>query len=235
MSKRFALLATAAALAFAVAAPAPVVYAQMAEKDRQCRRRADVSRRRTSSIERGQFQRPHHPGRRRERPPALVDTLSGPRPVHRVRADQCGLRQIAGRYWSTTLLKPENKATLTTIPHLSRGAGPHDRGQPDEGRSRTARAKPTSRPSPAKTSSSSKPVRASSPSPDAKGDVAMVTIADVLQSNRRHPCHRPRCCCRCEYSSPLPACGERGGVRGPIRRWLRIAEEAPSPFSLTGL
>src|ERR1700688_1499640 len=32
MSKRFALLATAAALAFAVVAPAPVVYAQMAEK-----------------------------------------------------------------------------------------------------------------------------------------------------------------------------------------------------------
>src|SRR6202166_480315 len=32
MSKRFALLATVAALAFAVAAPAPVVYAQMAEK-----------------------------------------------------------------------------------------------------------------------------------------------------------------------------------------------------------
>src|ERR1700726_4052509 len=32
MSKRFALLATVAALAFAVVAPAPVVYAQMAEK-----------------------------------------------------------------------------------------------------------------------------------------------------------------------------------------------------------
>src|SRR6201993_5199054 len=32
MSKRFALIATAAALAFAVVAPAPVVYAQMAEK-----------------------------------------------------------------------------------------------------------------------------------------------------------------------------------------------------------
>ena len=44
----------------------------------------------------------------------LVDTLSGPGPVHRVRADQRAFAKLpAGTV--ETLLKPENKATLTKI------------------------------------------------------------------------------------------------------------------------
>ena len=44
----------------------------------------------------------------------LVETLQGAGPVHRVRADQRGVRGAAGGH-GRDLLKPENKPTLTKV------------------------------------------------------------------------------------------------------------------------
>jgi len=112
MSKRFALLATAAALAFAVAAPAPVVYAQMAEKtvtvggapmypSKNIIQNAVNSKDHTNAGRRGEGCR-------------LGRYAVRPRAVHGVCADQRGLRQTAGRHRRHPA-QAENKATLTKV------------------------------------------------------------------------------------------------------------------------
>ena len=179
MSKRFALLATAAALAFAVVAPAPSVYAQMAEKivtvggapmypSKNIIQNAVNSKDHTTLVA-------------AVKAAGLVDTLSGPGPFTVFAPTNAAFAKLpAGTV--DNLLKPENKATLvkvltyhvvpgrmtavTLMKAVKEGEG--------EAHLKTVAGEDLTvkEPSPGKLTVT-----------DAKGDVASVTIADVLQSN----------------------------------------------------
>src|ERR1700722_4635337 len=136
MSKRFALLATAAALAFAVVAPATVVYAQMAEKtvtvggapmypSKNIIQNAINSKDHTTLVAAVKAAGRGGEGRRSGR------YAIRPRTVHRIRADQCRVRQIAGRHGGHPAQARE-QGDADQGADLSRGYQPHDRGQPDE-------------------------------------------------------------------------------------------------------
>ena len=152
MSKRFALLATAAALAFAVVAPATAVYAQMAEK--------------TVTVGGA----PMYPSKNIIQ--NAVNSKDHTTLVAAVKA--AGLVD--------TLLKPENKATLTKVLTYHVVAGRMTAVnlmkavKDGEG---AAKLKTVA--------GEDIWVKQAGPGKltitDAKGDVAMVTIADVLQSN----------------------------------------------------
>src|SRR5713226_3110424 len=141
MSKRFALLATAAALAFGVVAAAPV-YAQMAEKTVTVGGAPMYPLK--NIIQNAVNSKDHTTLVAAVKAAGLVDTLSGPGPFTVFAPTNAAFAKLpAGTV--DTLLKPENKATLTTI-LLPRGAGPHDRGQPDEGgQGRRGRSPPQDR------------------------------------------------------------------------------------------
>src|SRR6202795_3769135 len=112
MSKRFALLATAAALAFAVAAPAPVVYAQMAEKTVTVGGAPMYPSK--NIIQNAVNSKDHTTLVAAVKAAGLVDTLSGPGPFTVFAPTNEAFAKLpAGTV--DTLLKPENKATLTKV------------------------------------------------------------------------------------------------------------------------
>ena len=112
MSKRFALLATAAALAFAVVAPAPVVYAQMAEKTVTVGGAPMYPSK--NIIQNAINSKDHTTLVAAVKAAGLVDTLSGPGPFTVFAPTNAAFGKLpAGTV--DTLVKPENKATLTKI------------------------------------------------------------------------------------------------------------------------
>src|SRR5579863_4984210 len=112
MSKRFALLATAATLAFAIVAPAPSVYAQMAEKTVTVGGAPMYPSK--NIIQNAVNSKDHTTLVAAVKAAGLVDTLSGPGPFTVFAPTNAAFAKLpAGTV--DTLLKPENKATLTTI------------------------------------------------------------------------------------------------------------------------
>ena len=111
MSKRFALLATAAALALAVAAPAPI-YAQMAEKTVNVGGAPMYPSK--NIIQNAVNSKDHTTLVAAVKAAGLVDTLSGPGPFTVFAPTNAAFSKLpAGTV--DTLVKPENKATLTKI------------------------------------------------------------------------------------------------------------------------
>src|SRR5713226_6153401 len=111
MSKRFALLATAAALAFGVVAAAPV-YAQMAEKTVTVGGAPMYPSK--NIIQNAVNSKDHTTLVAAVKAAGLVDTLSGPGPFTVFAPTNAAFAKLpAGTV--DTLLKPENKDTLTTI------------------------------------------------------------------------------------------------------------------------
>src|SRR5580704_14219411 len=122
MSKRFALLATAAAIAFAVAAPAPVVYAQMAEKTVNVGGAPMYPSK--NIIQNAVNSKDHTTLVAAVKAAGLVDTLSGPGPFTVFAPTNEAFAKLpAGTV--DTLLKPENKAMLTDILTYHVVAGKH--------------------------------------------------------------------------------------------------------------
>src|SRR5271155_1085033 len=112
MSKRFALLATAAALAFAVVAPAPVVYAQMAEKTVTVGGAPMYPSK--NIIQNAVNSKDHTTLVAAVKAAGLVDTLEGKGPFTVFAPTNAAFGKLpAGTV--DTLVKPENKATLTKI------------------------------------------------------------------------------------------------------------------------
>src|ERR1700682_1259531 len=112
MSKRFALLATAAALAFAIAVPAPEVYAQMAEKTVTVGGAPMYPSK--NIIQNAVNSKDHTTLVAAVKAAGLVDTLSGPGPFTVFAPTNAAFAKLpAGTV--DTLLMPENKATLTKV------------------------------------------------------------------------------------------------------------------------
>src|ERR1700686_3872621 len=179
MSKRFALLATAAALALAVAAPAPVVYAQMAEKTVTVGGAPMYPSK--NIVQNAVNSKDHTTLVAAVKAAGLVDTLSGPGPFTVFAPTNAAFAKLpAGTV--DNLLKPENKATLTKVLtyHVVAGrmtaANLMKAVKDGEGEARLKTV-----------AGVDLIVKQAGPGKltitDAKGDVAMVTIADVLQSN----------------------------------------------------
>ena len=95
MSKRLALLAAAAVLALTAGTVAPV-SAAMAEKTVTVGGAPMYPSK--NIIQNAVNSKDHTTLVAAVKAAGLVDTLSGPGPVHRVRADQRSLRQAAGRH-----------------------------------------------------------------------------------------------------------------------------------------
>src|SRR5246127_3968533 len=112
MSKRFALFATAAALAFAVVAPAPAVHAQMAEKTVTVGGAPMYPSK--NIIQNAVNSKDHTTLVAAVKAAGLVDTLSGAGPFTVFApTNEAFARLPAGTV--DTLLKPENKQMLTTV------------------------------------------------------------------------------------------------------------------------
>src|ERR1700726_51929 len=112
MSKRFALLATAAALAFAVVAPAPVVYAQMAEKTVTVGGAPMFPSK--NIIQNAVNSKDHTTLVAAVKAAGLVDTLSGPGPFTVFApTNQAFAKLPPGTV--DNLLKPENKDKLVAV------------------------------------------------------------------------------------------------------------------------
>src|SRR6202171_5308851 len=112
MSKRFALLATAAALAFAIAVPAPAVYAQMAEKTVTVGGAPMYPSK--NIIQNAVNSKDHTTLVAAVKAAGLVDTLSGAGPFTVFAPTNEAFRKLpAGTV--DTLLKPENKQLLTKV------------------------------------------------------------------------------------------------------------------------
>jgi uncharacterized surface protein with fasciclin (FAS1) repeats len=179
MSKRFALLATAAALAFAVAAPAPSVYAQMAEKTVTVGGAPMYPSK--NIIQNAVNSKDHTTLVAAVKAAGLVDTLSGPGPFTVFAPTNAAFAKLpAGTV--DTLLKPENKATLVkvltyhVVPGRMTAVSLMKAVKDGEGEAHLKTV-----------AGEDLVVKQAGPGKltitDAKGDVAMVTIADVLQSN----------------------------------------------------
>ncbi len=179
MSKRFALLATAAALAFAVVAPAPAVYAQMAEKTVTVGGAPMYPSK--NIIQNAVNSKDHTTLVAAVKAAGLVDTLSGPGPFTVFAPTNAAFAKLpVGTV--DTLLKPENKATLTKIliyhvvPGRMTAVNLMKAVKDGEGEAHLKTV-----------AGVDLVVKQAGPGKltitDAKGDVAMVTIADVLQSN----------------------------------------------------
>jgi uncharacterized surface protein with fasciclin (FAS1) repeats len=179
MSKRFALLATAAALAFAVAAPAPSVYAQMAEKTVTVGGAPMYPSK--NIIQNAVNSKDHTTLVAAVKAAGLVDTLSGPGPFTVFAPTNAAFAKLpAGTV--DNLLKPENKATLVKIltyhvvPGRMTAVSLMKAVKDGEGEAHLKTV-----------AGEDLVVKQAGPGKltitDAKGDVAMVTIADVLQSN----------------------------------------------------
>jgi hypothetical protein len=112
MSKRFALYATAAALAFAIAAPAAPLYAQMAEKTVNVGGAPMYPSK--NIIQNAVNSKDHTTLVAAVKAAGLVDTLSGPGPFTVFAPTNAAFAKLpAGTV--DNLLKPENKATLTKV------------------------------------------------------------------------------------------------------------------------
>src|ERR1700680_4905861 len=112
MSKRFALLATAAALAVAIAVAAAPVYAQMAEKTVTVGGAPMYPSK--NIIQNAVNSKDHTTLVAAVKAAGLVDTLSGPGPFTVFAPTNEAFAKLpAGTV--DTLLKPENKATLTKV------------------------------------------------------------------------------------------------------------------------
>src|SRR6202012_5236258 len=113
MSKRFALFATAAAIALAaVVAPAPAVYAQMAEKTGTVGGAPMYPAK--NIVQNAVNSKDHTTLVAAVKAAGLVDTLSGPGPFTVFAPTNAAFAKLpAGTV--DTLVKPENKATLTKI------------------------------------------------------------------------------------------------------------------------
>jgi uncharacterized surface protein with fasciclin (FAS1) repeats len=179
MSKRFALLATAAALAFAVAAPAPAVYAQMAEKTVTVGGAPMYPSK--NIIQNAVNSKDHTTLVAAVKAAGLVDTLSGPGPFTVFAPTNAAFAKLpAGTV--DNLLKPENKATLVkvltyhVVPGRMTAVSLMKAVKDGEGEAHLKTV-----------AGEDLVVKQAGPGKltvtDAKGDVAMVTIADVLQSN----------------------------------------------------
>jgi uncharacterized surface protein with fasciclin (FAS1) repeats len=178
MSKRFALLATAAALAFGVVAAAPV-YAQMAEKTVTVGGAPMYPSK--NIIQNAVNSKDHTTLVAAVKAAGLVDTLSGPGPFTVFAPTNEAFAKLpAGTV--DTLLKPENKATLTkvltyhVVPGRMTAVNLMKAVKDGEGEAHLKTV-----------AGVDLVVKQAGPGKltitDAKGDVAMVTIADVLQSN----------------------------------------------------
>ena len=95
MSKRFALLAAVAAVAL-VAVAVPASAQTMNEKTVTVGGAPMYPSK--NIIQNAVNSKDHTTLVAAVKAAGLVDTLSGPGPVHGVRADQCGIRQAAGRH-----------------------------------------------------------------------------------------------------------------------------------------
>jgi uncharacterized surface protein with fasciclin (FAS1) repeats len=179
MSKRFTLLATATALALAVAAPAPAVYAQMAEKTVTVGGAPMYPSK--NIIQNAVNSKDHTTLVAAVKAAGLVDTLSGAGPFTVFAPTNEAFAKLpAGTV--DNLLKPENKATLTkvltyhVVPGRMNAASLMKAVKDGEGQAKLKTASGdwliVKQAGPGKLSVT-----------DAKGDVAMVTIGDVMQSN----------------------------------------------------
>jgi uncharacterized surface protein with fasciclin (FAS1) repeats len=181
MSKRFALLATAAtfAFAFAVVAPAPSVYAQMAEKTVTVGGAPMYPSK--NIIQNAVNSKDHTTLVAAVKAAGLVDTLSGPGPFTVFAPTNAAFAKLpAGTV--DNLLKPENKATLVkvltyhVVPGRMTAVSLMKAVKDGEGEAHLKTV-----------AGEDLVVKQAGPGKltitDAKGDVAMVTIADVLQSN----------------------------------------------------
>jgi uncharacterized surface protein with fasciclin (FAS1) repeats len=178
MSKRFALLAAAAVLALTAGAAVPV-SAQMAEKTVTVGGAPMYPSK--NIIQNAVNSKDHTTLVAAVKAAGLVDTLSGPGPFTVFAPTNAAFKKLpAGTV--ENLVKPENKATLTKILtyHVVSGrmtaANLMKAVKDGEGMAKIKTVEGedliVKQPSAGKLSVT-----------DAKGDVAMVTIADVLQSN----------------------------------------------------
>src|SRR5580693_78211 len=179
MSKRFALLATAAALAFAVAAPAPSAYAQMAEKTVTVGGAPMYPSK--NIVQNAVNSKDHTTLVAAVKAAGLVDTLSSPGPFTVFAPTNAAFAKLpAGTV--DNLIKPENKEMLVkvltyhVVPGRMTAVNLMKAVKEGEG---SAKLKTVA--------GDWLMVKQAGPGKltvtDAKGDVAMVTIADVLQSN----------------------------------------------------
>jgi uncharacterized surface protein with fasciclin (FAS1) repeats len=173
-------LATAAALALAaVVAPAPAVYAQMAEKTVTVGGAPMYPSK--NIIQNAVNSKDHTTLVAAVKAAGLVDTLSGPGPFTVFAPTNAAFAKLpAGTV--DTLLKPENKATLTkvltyhVVPGRMTAVSLMKAVKDGEGEAHLKTV-----------AGEDLVVKQTGPGKltvtDAKGDVAMVTTADVLQSN----------------------------------------------------
>src|ERR1700688_1129873 len=179
MSKRFALLATAAALAFAVVAPAPVVYAQMAEKTVTVGGAPMYPSK--NIIQNAVNSKDHTTLVAAVKAAGLVDTLSGPGPFTVFAPTNAAFAKLPPGTVET-LLKPENKATLVkvltyhVVPGRMTAAALMKAVKEGEGLAKIKTVE-----------GEDLIIKQAGPGKltitDSKGNVAMITIADVMQSN----------------------------------------------------
>jgi uncharacterized surface protein with fasciclin (FAS1) repeats len=179
MSKRFALFASAAFLAFAVVAPAPLFADSMKEKTVNVGGAPMYPSK--NIVQNAVNSKDHTTLVAAVKAAGLVDTLQGPGPFTVFAPINSAFEKLpAGTV--DTLLKPENKGTLTkvltyhVVPGRMTAASLMKAVKDGEGE---AKLKTVSgdwlvakQAGPGKLTIT-----------DAKGDVAMVTIADVMQSN----------------------------------------------------
>jgi uncharacterized surface protein with fasciclin (FAS1) repeats len=179
MSKRFALFASAAVLAFATMAPAPLFADPMKEKTVNVGGAPMYPSK--NIVQNAVNSKDHTTLVAAVKAAGLVDTLQGPGPFTVFAPTNTAFEKLpAGTV--DTLLKPENKGTLTkvltyhVVPGRMSAASLMKAVKEGEGE---AKLKTVSgdwlvakQAGPGKLTIT-----------DAKGDVAMVTIADVMQSN----------------------------------------------------
>jgi uncharacterized surface protein with fasciclin (FAS1) repeats len=179
MSKRFTLIAAAAALALAAGAAAPLAAESMSEKTVNVGGAPMYPSK--NIIQNAVNSKDHTTLVAAVKAAGLVDTLSGPGPFTVFAPTNEAFAKLpAGTV--ETLLKPENKATLTKIltyhvvPGRMTAANLMKAIKDSEGEAKLKTV-----------SGDWLMVKQAGPGKltitDAKGDVAMVTIADVLQSN----------------------------------------------------
>jgi uncharacterized surface protein with fasciclin (FAS1) repeats len=179
MSKRFTLIAAAAALALAAGAAAPLSAESMSEKTVNVGGAPMYSSK--NIIQNAVNSKDHTTLVAAVKAAGLVDTLSGPGPFTLFAPTNEAFAKLpAGTV--ETLVKPENKATLTKIltyhvvPGRMTAANLMKAVKDGEGEAKLKTV-----------SGDWLIVKQAAPGKltitDAKGDVAMVTIADVLQSN----------------------------------------------------
>jgi uncharacterized surface protein with fasciclin (FAS1) repeats len=179
MSKRFTLIAAAAALALAAGAAAPLSAESMSEKTVNVGGAPMYPSK--NIIQNAVNSKDHTTLVAAVKAAGLVDTLSGPGPFTVFAPTNAAFAKLpAGTV--DTLIKPENKATLTKIltyhvvPGRMTAANLMKAVKDGEGEAKLKTV-----------SGDWLIVKQAGPGKltitDAKGDVAMVTIADVLQSN----------------------------------------------------